>query len=94
MAVHHVCLICYREIPHAGAACPHCRARVSSTVGATPQMLVGLFVVMVLFFVGTGLRTGPFGGSGNNVQPSTTTPRTRPCRWVPALRRCWGACST
>ena len=60
MAVHHVCLICYREIPHAGAACPHCRARLSSTVGATPQMLVGLFVVRVLFFVGTGLLTGAF----------------------------------
>ena len=60
IAVHHVCLICYREIPHAGAACPHCRARVSSTVGATPQMLVGLFVVMVLFFVGTELLTGAF----------------------------------
>ena len=60
IAVHHVCLICYREIPHAGAACPHCRARVSSTVGATPQILVGLFVVMVLFFVGTELLTGAF----------------------------------
>ena len=60
MAIQHVCLICYREIPHEGAACPHCRARVSSTVGATPQMLVGLFVVIVLFFVGTGLLTGAF----------------------------------
>lgn len=60
MAVRHVCLICHNEIPHAGAACPHCKARLSSTVGATPQLLVAIFAVMIVFFVGTGFLTGAF----------------------------------
>ena len=60
MAVRHVCLICHNEIPHAGAACPHCRARLSSTVGATPQLLIVIFAVMIAFFVGTGFLTGAF----------------------------------
>lgn len=60
MAVRHVCLICHNEIPHAGAACPHCKARLSSTVGATPQLLIAIFAVMIAFFVGTGFLTGSF----------------------------------
>ena len=60
MAVRHVCLICHNEISHAGAACPHCKARLSSTVGATPQLLIAIFAVMIAFFVGTGFLTGAF----------------------------------
>jgi tetratricopeptide (TPR) repeat protein len=60
MAVRHVCLICHNEISHAGASCPHCKARLSTVVGATPQLLVIIFVVMIAFFVGTGFLNGAF----------------------------------
>ncbi len=66
MAVRHVCLICHNEIPHAGAACPHCKARLSSTVGATPQLLIGIFAAMIAFFVGTGFLTGAFRAERND----------------------------
>jgi tetratricopeptide (TPR) repeat protein len=56
----YVCLICYHEIPHAGAECPHCKSRVSSTVGSTPQMLFSIFAVMILLFVVTGFYNGAF----------------------------------
>ena len=60
MAARHVCLICHNEIPHAGASCLHCRARLSAVVGATPQLLVVIFAAMIAFFVGTGFLTGAF----------------------------------
>ncbi|MDA1313689.1 MAG: tetratricopeptide repeat protein [Acidobacteria bacterium] len=60
MAVRHVCLICHNEIHHAGASCSHCKARVSSVVGATPQLLVIIFAVMIASFVGTGFLNGAF----------------------------------
>lgn len=60
MAVRHICLICHNEIPHAGAACPHCKARRSSVVGATPQLLAIIFAVMIVSFVATGFLTAGF----------------------------------
>lgn len=60
MAVRHICLICHNEIPHAGASCPHCKTRLSSVVGATPQLLVIIFAVMIASFVGTGFLNGSF----------------------------------
>jgi len=60
MAENYVCLICYHEIPHAGAECPHCKSRVSSTVGSTPRMLLAIFVTMILLFVFTGLYNSAF----------------------------------
>lgn len=60
MPTRYYCLICHNELPGPGEACPHCRKRVSATVGATPQLLVLLFACMVLFFVGTGFLNGAF----------------------------------
>jgi tetratricopeptide (TPR) repeat protein len=60
MAEKYVCLICYHEIPHAGAECPHCKSRISSTVGSTPQMLLAIFGTMVLLFVVTGFYNSSF----------------------------------
>jgi tetratricopeptide (TPR) repeat protein len=60
MAQKYVCLICYNEIPHAGAECPHCKSRISSTVGSTPRMLVTIFVTMILLFVVTGFYNSAF----------------------------------
>lgn len=60
MAEKYVCLICYHEIPHAGAECPHCKSRISSTVGSTPRMLLAIFGAMVLLFVFTGLYNSAF----------------------------------
>lgn len=60
MAEKYVCLICYHEIPHAGAECPHCKSRISSTVGSTPQMLLAIFGTMVLLFIFTGLYNSSF----------------------------------
>ncbi|MEX2301172.1 MAG: tetratricopeptide repeat protein [Bryobacterales bacterium] len=60
MAQKYVCLICYNEIPHAGAECPHCKSRISSTVGSTPQMLVAIFVTMILLFIVTGFYNSSF----------------------------------
>lgn len=60
MAQKYVCLICYNEIPHAGAECPHCKSRISSTVGSTPRMLVAIFVTMIALFVLTGIYNSAF----------------------------------
>jgi tetratricopeptide (TPR) repeat protein len=60
MADKYVCLICYHEIPHAGAECPHCKSRLSSTVGSTPQMLIAIFGAMILLFVVTGFYNSSF----------------------------------
>lgn len=60
MAEKYVCLICYHEIPHAGAECPHCKSRISSTVGSTPRMLLAIFGTMFLLFVFTGLYNSAF----------------------------------
>ena len=47
MPSRYICLICRNPIPHAGAECPHCKARSGDAVGATPQLLALLFVAMV-----------------------------------------------
>ncbi len=60
MAETYVCLICYNEIPHAGAECPHCKSRISSTVGSTPKMLVAIFGTMIVLFVITGFYNSAF----------------------------------
>jgi tetratricopeptide (TPR) repeat protein len=60
MAQKYVCLICYNEIPHAGAECPHCKSRISSTVGSTPRMLVTIFATMILLFIVTGFYNSAF----------------------------------
>ncbi len=60
MAEKYVCLICYHEIPHAGAECPHCKSRISSTVGSTPQMLLAIFGTMILLFIVTGFYNSSF----------------------------------
>ena len=66
MAEKYVCLICYHEIPHAGAECPHCKSRISSTVGSTPQMLVAIFGTMILLFVVTGFYNSAFRAEQRN----------------------------
>jgi tetratricopeptide (TPR) repeat protein len=60
MAEKYVCLICYHEIPHAGAECPHCRSRLSSVVGSTPRMLLAIFGTMIVLFVFTGFYNAAF----------------------------------
>jgi len=56
----YVCLICHNEIEHPGAECPHCKSRAATEVGATPLVLSLIFLVMVGFFVLTGLLTQAF----------------------------------
>ncbi len=60
MATRFVCLICRNPIPAPGAECPHCKARSSTAVGATPQLLTTVFAVMIVFFVATGYYNRAF----------------------------------
>lgn len=60
MAPRYSCLICRHPIPGPGEECPHCKSRQSTPVGATPQLLVIVFVVMLALFVGTGYYNRAF----------------------------------
>lgn len=54
------CLICRRPTRGAGAECPHCKSHQVARVGATPQRLAIVFVVMLALFVGTGYYNRAF----------------------------------
>lgn len=55
-----VCLICRNPIPHAGAECPHCKSHASASVGATPQVLAAVFVVMLALMAGAAAYNRAF----------------------------------
>ncbi len=54
MASRYFCLICRHATPGPGEPCPHCQSRQVAMVGATPQLLVIVFTVMLVLFVATG----------------------------------------
>jgi tetratricopeptide (TPR) repeat protein len=56
----YICLICYRELPRADEACPHCKTRASSTVGASPRTLVSLLVVLATLLAVTSYLSSSF----------------------------------
>ncbi len=56
----YICLICRNPIPHAGAECPHCKSHSSVAIGATPQILAGVFAVMIALMIGTAAYNRAF----------------------------------
>lgn len=55
-----ICLICRNPIPHAGAECPHCKSHSSVAIGAPPQILAGVFAVMIALMIGTAAYNRAF----------------------------------
>lgn len=60
MPSRYFCLICRHATPGPGEPCPHCQSRQTAMVGATPQLLVIVFVVMLALFVATGYYNRAF----------------------------------
>lgn len=60
MASRYFCLICRHATPGPGEPCPHCQSRQTAMVGATPQLLVIVFLVMLALFVATGYYNRAF----------------------------------
>ena len=60
MASRYFCLICRHPTPGPGEPCPHCQSRQVAMVGATPQLLVIVFLVMFALFVATGYYNRAF----------------------------------
>jgi len=60
MASRYFCLICRHATPGPGEPCPHCQSRQVAMVGATPQLLVIVFVVMFALFAATGFYNHTF----------------------------------
>lgn len=60
MASRYFCLICRHATPGPGEPCPHCQSRQTAMVGATPQPLAVVFLVMLALFVATGYYNRSF----------------------------------
>lgn len=60
MASRYFCLICRHATPGPGEPCPHCQSRQTAMVGATPQLLAIVFLVMFALFVATGYYNRAF----------------------------------